>query len=406
MGSFNYTGAFSKLPIHDGERTVALIGFYNKNIDSPDEFAPGHKFTPIALPIRGTYNGYGYIENIDDTPSAKYISKFFDNDIEYILETIREGGSIVEEWTNKVINKVQNENTQHKHFNLTSEAYKLIKEHVGEEKLMDVVLAFSKITRDAEALQNININSIKEDCISKEKSKYTIVMILEHEFVFDKLVSIGDTSYADHNFWQTPEDILIKLGYTPIHKGLSERHYKLADYVKEGYPTLTRDCYIWPIEDVHNYSCTMHSMSDIANFVGMEVEEQYKIPYLEYCFMKSITNKNNETDEWDFNEYTSFRKYPKQINVHHSVYHFNEYWSTDYIFGIYTDDTLLVEENCKDAAAIQSLIMAMVKNDIVWGFSNYSGECKDHTKLAELYQSYADYLNKYVEDKKKENDED
>ena len=403
MGSFSYTGGFSKLPIHDGERTVALVGLYNLNRHEPDEFGPGHAFTPIALPIRGTYNGYGSIENIDDTAGARYLSTFFGGiDVEEFLSTIKEGDSVVSEWKDQVIKFHQEYLQKHKKFNLTSEIYKMFKDKIDEDKIMDLILACNGVKNEVEG---VDVKEAKNEALSLDYKKYSLVVILEHEFVFDKLVSMGDTSYADHEFWQTPEDVLVKLGYTPIHKGKSDRSYHLVDYVREGFPTLIRDCYIWPEDKVHDYSHTMHSMSDIAKFIGVEVEEQYKVPYLEYCFRKSMENVDNTQDEYEFSEYTIFRKFPMPLQDHNSVYHFNEYWATDYLFGIYTDEDLLVEENCKDAASIQALINAMGANDITWGFSNYASEMHKHNELAELYQSYADYLNNYVKDREKEGED-
>lgn len=66
MGSFNHKCNFSQLPARCGDRIVVLVGVQmTNNVLDADGFSPGNSFTPISVPIRGKYNDYGGIENVD-----------------------------------------------------------------------------------------------------------------------------------------------------------------------------------------------------------------------------------------------------------------------------------------------------------------------------------------------------
>ena len=89
MGCFNSKGCFSKTPIVYGDKVVAFIGLAdNDRARECDQFAPGMSFTPLTLPIHGTYNDYGSVENIVRTASVQIVEKFFSKDIDTILKEV------------------------------------------------------------------------------------------------------------------------------------------------------------------------------------------------------------------------------------------------------------------------------------------------------------------------------
>lgn len=89
MGCFNSKGCFSKTPIVYGDKVVAFIGLAdNDRARECDQFAPGMSFTPLTLPIHGTYNDYGSVENIVRTASVQIVEKFFGKDIDTILKEV------------------------------------------------------------------------------------------------------------------------------------------------------------------------------------------------------------------------------------------------------------------------------------------------------------------------------
>ena len=84
MGSFNKKGCFSNMPIVYGDRVVALLGVRDKQ--GEDCFNFGNVFTPISLPIRGEYDDYGSLKNIDYSPTHKILEDWFDLSIEEIVK--------------------------------------------------------------------------------------------------------------------------------------------------------------------------------------------------------------------------------------------------------------------------------------------------------------------------------
>jgi len=93
MGCFNVMGFHTHLPIVCYDDVVLFLGvkprYKNKTV-LPDtfKFAPGIVFTPIALPIFGTYNDYGNIENIIRDENVAAIERFFGHDIEKVLRIV------------------------------------------------------------------------------------------------------------------------------------------------------------------------------------------------------------------------------------------------------------------------------------------------------------------------------
>lgn len=77
MGSFNTTGFLSKIPIRYGDRVVCFLAKVAKNADvyGCTPYYPFSIVGPICLPVRGKYNDYGSIEDVDDTPMSSLICK-------------------------------------------------------------------------------------------------------------------------------------------------------------------------------------------------------------------------------------------------------------------------------------------------------------------------------------------
>lgn len=92
MGCFNTTGFLSRLPIFYGDRVVCFLGKININHDVYG-FTPYHVFSlvsPVCLPIYGSYNDYGSIELIDDTPVKKLLEKLSGVNCESLFDAVRD----------------------------------------------------------------------------------------------------------------------------------------------------------------------------------------------------------------------------------------------------------------------------------------------------------------------------
>lgn len=91
MGCFNKIGMISSLPIEINDETVLVFMQKNKYADTENKGGvvyPHDWFVPTFLPIFGTYDDYGRIENIQDSPVIKYIEEFFGKDIEKIIDEV------------------------------------------------------------------------------------------------------------------------------------------------------------------------------------------------------------------------------------------------------------------------------------------------------------------------------
>lgn len=88
MGCFNSSGFISKLPIRHGDRVVCFIGLYNLEGRPDGLYEPDELVRPYFLPIRGKYNDYGSVENIDRTYVVSLFEKYAGVSVEDLLAAI------------------------------------------------------------------------------------------------------------------------------------------------------------------------------------------------------------------------------------------------------------------------------------------------------------------------------
>lgn len=73
MGCFNSSGFISKLPIRCGDRVVCFIATFSG--EGRGLYEPDSLVAPFFLPIRGSYDDYGSVENVDRTHIVEMIEK-------------------------------------------------------------------------------------------------------------------------------------------------------------------------------------------------------------------------------------------------------------------------------------------------------------------------------------------
>ena len=154
MGCFGTSGFLSKVPIKYRQRVVCFIASVNDNFNIRETYYPDSIVAPYCLPIRGEYNDYGSIENIDRDANVEVIEKYFGCTIEEVLN--------------------------------------------GVERLLygrtisDNIKYWSKTNDDGhnkEVQQYKNIIPL-ENCLdeySYKKMKYQWVLLFEHEEIYDKM---------------------------------------------------------------------------------------------------------------------------------------------------------------------------------------------------------------------------
>ena len=78
MGSFNTSCFISNLPICGGDRVALFfISNYNRRKEPHSIIYSADLYAPIALPIYGTYNDYGSLENIEIDDNTQLLCDFF-----------------------------------------------------------------------------------------------------------------------------------------------------------------------------------------------------------------------------------------------------------------------------------------------------------------------------------------
>lgn len=159
MGCFNITGFHTKLPITYGNEVFGIIGIH-KNRSKRNEFSPGRIFTPIALPIFGTYDDYGSIDDIKRDSNTELIEKITGVTIEEFIH-------IIDNYTVKRYG--------------CEEPYNKIKEKLIKYLKKDFFEYGDYKTFDEE-----------KDCIT---------FIMDHKFFYDKCVKSMENFDADFEQW-------------------------------------------------------------------------------------------------------------------------------------------------------------------------------------------------------------
>lgn len=249
MGCFNHTGNFSHLPIKYGDRIVVIVGLQRINTsESLDNFAIGHSFVPFTLPIRGTYNDYGSIEQCDCTAMVMKIKDIFGIDAETLVDCAERVSCDCEDRVEDNLNKIYS---------------------VFERSDSKLYPEFSK-------------------------KHYKLGYVMEHEDIFNKMCAMNDTSFADHVFWYGfNTNILTDLGYKhtqtipdPSYSSTSGRTCNVWEHEK--YPALQFGGYLWLQEEYGDYNNIIKTLKVLCDKIGIDVPEKYNISYYEGCFNNDI----------------------------------------------------------------------------------------------------------------------
>lgn len=216
MGCFNSSGFISGLPIKYGDRVVCFIGITKKNMSLRELYYPDSMVAPFFLPVRGEYDDYGCVQNIDRTHIVEMIEKYADADIETVLNGIERciyGGDVQENLKYWMDAKEDAE----KHGYMTE----MYESEVNQYK--PLLRLFSN-TRDVVSFTNLAeyLEKAGEDperfLKYAEKCKVSPVLMFEHEDIYDKItqdfVPCGE---EDSSF------------FLPFDK----RYHKFLDHIKK-----------------------------------------------------------------------------------------------------------------------------------------------------------------------------
>lgn len=244
MGCFNHKGNFSQLPIAYGDRIVIMVGFSELK-RGDDTFSPGCSFVPISVPIRGEYNDYGGIENVDRTPAIEVLEKYFGMNVETIV-------NIAERTMSGCEDQMENEN----------------------EKVKEI-------------LKNIASQS------GYPNRKFTLSYIMEHEHIFDYLISTADVKKKDRLFWRIPHRYIEALGYKKNLLG-KENAYEIIKWEHDTLPALRENCYVWVENEYGDLGKVSHSFAELCSRIGCDVPKEFEESFFESVFKKEAAPLNPE----------------------------------------------------------------------------------------------------------------
>lgn len=89
MGDFCVSGFHSNLPIHRGNKVVAIICKEDhKNVPGNHPCYLDGKLSPIALPIIGEMGDYGYLDNWEESETTKLIEKYTEMSMSDVFDEI------------------------------------------------------------------------------------------------------------------------------------------------------------------------------------------------------------------------------------------------------------------------------------------------------------------------------
>ena len=322
MGCFNHKGNFSQLPIVYGDRIVVILGVSLIKRNS-DNFSPGESFVPISVPIRGEYNDYGSIENIDMTPAIGILENYFSLNVCKIVDfaertccgcedQMKEEGEIIE----KVLNK------------------------------LNFFYAFKEL-----------------------KLSY----IMEHEQVFDHLVSLGNPKIKEKEFWRIPHEYIEMLGYEKNVIG-NNNGYDIIVWKHKELPELKEDCYVWLKNDFGCYGKVSHNISELCEKIGCSVPDEFNEGFLESCFKKDLESFDDLSDK---NHYT-FRRNP----LHFGLFSYREgITMTSCILAQFGNNDEHINPNyMKEVVEVAAIINALQTLQMTWGVTNYYKQDVDYNQ--------------------------
>lgn len=359
MGCFNHKCNFSQLPVAAGDRIVVIVGIRPigpaKDVIELDNFAPGNSFTPISVPIRGEYNDYGSIENVDRTPGVEVLENFFGLSVETIVDCAERVSCGCKD----------------------------------------------QVKEDYKKIHNIlNKDSFYSFYYKKNELEFTYIM--EHEAIFDSLIAIDNVPYKNRQFWRIPNDFIEDLGYKKNIKG-KERGYDIIEWTHDTLPKLIEDCYIWKVKDKGDYGKVCDTIEEFAKYIGCEIPEKYNRSYYETCFLNNI-EKLKETDNLEkiFARREGHDKYSFFRFSEYGLFHLGEHSGIHSYFlcSFGTGNEHMQEKYMKEIVEIAGLYGAMMRLQMTWGNTSYYNQDIN-------YDNHINFLNKCLEvakEKKSEHD--
>ena len=211
MGSWNGTCGITRLPILSGEPIIALLiaeaGYGNKR-EAGYHCYVNDLFCPIVLPFKGTYNDYGSITDISETPLIEISLRSFgpakESFEEWIYNHVTEGTVFIKEddkdkkravglWMCRqdILDIVYKNGGVYKNYEKVDGTYKHVKENMIERVKRDFNDLYNKI------LENKNLLAYYyEDKTPDPENKEEMSIASAARFKYTYNIEFGDRDNA------------------------------------------------------------------------------------------------------------------------------------------------------------------------------------------------------------------
>lgn len=198
MGCFNTTGFISKLPIRCGDRVVCFIASENPDRNLRELYLPDALIAPWGLPVRGKYDDYGSVEQIDRDFNVEIIEKITGAKVEDVYKAVERclyGHSL--EDNIKYWERADNEMSAHgseweqheaeKYYPLRKLYGFLYNEKSTKDYLREML---SEDTEHSEEDKQRVLDMLEDESAEDENKKLPgLVLLFEHETVYDEITS-------------------------------------------------------------------------------------------------------------------------------------------------------------------------------------------------------------------------
>ena len=260
MGSFNSSGFISKLPIQYGDRVVCFIATENPSSSIRSLYIPDCHLVPWGIPVRGKYNDYGSIQEIDEDYNTDFLRRLFkvDNveDIFNAVERCLYGDSVDEN-----IKYWKHDKDEVKKYKMLLPMYGNIKEYM---KFMNSSIG------------------------SKRKTQPLCTLLFEHESVYDFI-----TSKDVDDGWHTTDFS----GALDAHINLIKLTEELNKLVDEYYDEPEKDKF-------HEFKTFFESNDDfdVFKYTIFEIEKDFDGIAAQKSELAEKIKEKAQTDLEDFFE--------------------------------------------------------------------------------------------------------
>lgn len=272
MGCFNITGFQTQIPIRRGDEIFVIIGVYNKNFSKYKQFSTGYTFTPIYLPIFGTYNDYGCIEDVKKDQNVMLFEKITSKTTEEVIEILDNyavGRYKCEQPYKDLIGKLK------KYFGLNT----LFKEDLEEGDTVTFIMDHKFLYE--ECIKSMSKNYRRED--------------FENDVITTKKISAFSYILSDENYFYNLNPN-IRFGYLYGNTEMNSMMF-LTLYRKENSVILLNELK----DNYYNFLCffkyfKFHSwIFDIHNYC-QQIDHTSSLLSLYERMVDFINKRKNETD--------------------------------------------------------------------------------------------------------------